>query len=128
MLFSLDLYSTKMVPESRRTNSSNTGNKKTSMFPQTFSNQVNTFLLFTRRQNLSFKTDIFLQVWVGVPIQPGVRQRSAVVVASLAVIVSLVAVAGSAARRYVSQTAMRAIMRPRMRRMAVAHSAMRTAL
>ncbi len=62
------------------------------------------------------------------PIQPGVRQRSAVV-ASLAVIVSLVAVAGSsAARRYVSQTAMRAIMRPRMRRMAAAHSAMRTAL
>jgi hypothetical protein len=57
-----------------------------------------------------------------------VRQRSAAVVDSLAVVVSLAAVAGSAARRYVSQTAMRAIMRPRMRRMAAAHSAMRTAL
>ncbi len=60
-------------------------------------------------------------------MQPGVRQRSAVIV-SLVVVESLVAVAGSAARRYVSQTAMRAIMRPRMRRMAAAHSAMRTAL
>jgi hypothetical protein len=61
MLLSLALYSTKMGPETRRTNSRNKANKKTSKFPQTFSNQVKTFLLFKRRQTRSFKTAIFFK-------------------------------------------------------------------
>ncbi len=62
MLLSLALYSTKMGPENQTDKLKKyRQQKKTSKFPQTFSNQVKTFLLFTRRQNLSFKTAIFLK-------------------------------------------------------------------